>query len=159
MAAASAFALAVLILAYVTLFQQKETVAATPFDRALLYYAEGQTARALGEINLAITKHPDSAAYRTRGNIYLELKEYAKAADDYSKAIFLKPTDATAFGYRGWCFRHLGQYDKAIADWQASDRLLNSNSKTELKKGKHSVQAQKKSVRQNRGHNSKSEVL
>jgi tetratricopeptide (TPR) repeat protein len=58
----------------------------------------------------------------------MELRQYDKALDDFSKVIELEPKSVRALQERGWCyFNHLKQYDKALADFSRAIELEPKN--------------------------------
>ncbi|MFN7657507.1 MAG: tetratricopeptide repeat protein, partial [Dolichospermum sp.] len=51
-----------------------------------------------------------SIAYRTRGGIYYELKEYKLAIDDYTQAIKIDSQNANSYAIRGGIYYKLKEY-------------------------------------------------
>lgn len=95
------------------------------FEKGLKYYTDSKFAEALTELNQAIAiDTQDSVSFHARGNVHYELHHYAEAVEDYNRAVALEPNDASAYGNRGWSYRHLGQEDLAVRDWQTCHRLL-----------------------------------
>lgn len=58
----------------------------------------------------------DKAAYVDRGNVYLDLKKYDLAIQDYSQAIKIDPEYDVAYRNRGLTHKKKGEYDEAIKD-------------------------------------------
>jgi len=58
-----------------------------------------------------------------KANSLLDLGQYQKAIDEYTKAIELKPDDADIYNNRGYAYDRLGQYQRAIEDYNEAIRL------------------------------------
>ncbi|MEY3401017.1 MAG: hypothetical protein RLZZ86_632, partial [Cyanobacteriota bacterium] len=58
-----------------------------------------------------------SIAYRTRGGIYYELKEYKLAIDDYTQAIKIDSQNANSYAIRAGIYYKLKEYKQAIDDY------------------------------------------
>ena len=68
-----------------------------------------------------IQQHPDFApAYNNRGNAYRDMRQYAKAIQDYNRAISLDPKFAKAFNNRGNVYFDQKNYQMAIRDYNQS---------------------------------------
>ena len=77
-----------------------------------------QAATLLGKV---IKQHPRFApAYNNRGNAYRDLRQYAKAIQDYNRAISLNPKFAKAFNNRGNVYFDQKNYQMAIRDYNKS---------------------------------------
>jgi tetratricopeptide (TPR) repeat protein len=46
------------------------------------------------------------------------LTQYDDAIENYTKAIKIKPKESDAYFNRGLCFHNLGNFDKAIKDYE-----------------------------------------
>jgi tetratricopeptide (TPR) repeat protein len=69
----------------------------------------------------AIAKNPDDAeAYFQRGRLFIRLREFSRARDDFNQAIDLKPDHFEAYHQRGHAHEGLGQAQKAIDDFTAA---------------------------------------
>jgi len=62
-----------------------------------------------------------------RGNGFLESKDYKRAVEEFSKAIWLDSGNVKAYRYRGWCRHWQGRYDEAIKDFDEAIRLDPNN--------------------------------
>lgn len=62
-------------------------------------------------------------AYNSRGNAYLNQKQYRRAIQDYSEALRLNPKYALAFYNRGVAYGNLKKLRRAIQDYDAAIRL------------------------------------
>ena len=62
-------------------------------------------------------------AYLDRHFAWMNLGEPHRALDDMNKAVELNP-DADAFFLRGEVFRHLGEYETALDDFDRSERMM-----------------------------------
>jgi tetratricopeptide (TPR) repeat protein len=60
-------------------------------------------------------------AYKSRGNVRYELKEYWRAIQDYDRVLKFDPNDVSAYTIRGLSYYCLKEYQLAIADY---DRVL-----------------------------------
>jgi len=97
---------------------------------------EGQFAEAIADLNRAAgLARRDPWVFNKRGMAWFCQGEYQKAVDDFTTAIRLKPDLALSYFFRGNIYRHhLGQRDKAIADYQKGCRLGSSLCCGELEK-------------------------
>lgn len=89
---------------------------------------EGQFAEAIADLNRAAgLARRDPWVFNKRGMVWFCQGEYQKAVDDFTTAIRLKPDLSLSYFFRGNIYRHhLGQRDKAIADYQEGCRLGSS---------------------------------
>ncbi len=62
-------------------------------------------------------------AYLDRHFAWMNLGEPHRALDDMNKVVELNP-DADAFFLRGEVFRHLGEYETALDDFDRSERMM-----------------------------------
>ena len=61
--------------------------------------------------------NPDDAdAYYNRGVGYMDIGQYERAIEDYTKAIQLNPDDVEAYNIRAYSYAALGQYLRVIDD-------------------------------------------
>jgi tetratricopeptide (TPR) repeat protein len=97
---------------------------------------EGCFPEAMADLNLAAKLTPmDPWVYNKRGLVWFCQGEYQKAVNDFSIAIRLAPDSPHAYFFRANMYRyHLGQLDKAIADYQRASALGHSLSRLELEK-------------------------
>jgi tetratricopeptide (TPR) repeat protein len=92
-------------------------------ERGSYFLAEGDLNNAAGNFDRAIQLGPKQwEAYQERARLNIRRGEYQKAIDDCETAIKLEPHDET-LGIRGDAYRKLGEYDKAVADYEASQRF------------------------------------
>ncbi len=82
------------------------------FDDAIKFYTNELAANA-----------GNFRAWRYRGIIWYEKKEYDRAIADYNEAIKLDPQYANAFNSRGVAWEAKKDFDKAIADYNEAIRL------------------------------------
>jgi tetratricopeptide (TPR) repeat protein len=77
--------------------------------------------RYLAITNEWISNDPgDATAYYRRHQVWMDLAEPRKALDDLNSAIAIQPTP-TDFRSRGNVYRHLGEYDKALEDYERAE--------------------------------------
>jgi tetratricopeptide (TPR) repeat protein len=86
---------------------------------------EGQFAEAIDDLNRAARLAPrDPWVFNKRGMAWFCQGEYQKAVDDFTKAISMKPDLAISYFFRANIYQHhLGEREKAIADYQRGCRL------------------------------------
>lgn len=94
------------------------SLAASYFELGVLYFEKlKNTEDALANLDKAIEREQGNRNYFfQRGQVYHQLKDFAKAKNDYSKVIELSSHDGQALYYRGDCNNKLGLKDLAIDD-------------------------------------------
>jgi tetratricopeptide (TPR) repeat protein len=109
----------------------RETVRTAPDNpraRSFLgeaFFKEGDTARAIAELNQAIRLKSDyDEAYRNRGVMYDNLGDQAQALDDLSRAIKLNPSDLKAYHARAKVYEEQSCWPLALQDLTAMVKLL-----------------------------------
>lgn len=106
----------------------KEQLARKSLEQAYAEEKKGDHNLAARDFTDALQIQPgDQKAYRARGKVYLELKEYEKAIADFGEAIRLKPNDAELYSDRAHTYQHLKQYEKAIGDLTVAIRIEPGN--------------------------------
>jgi tetratricopeptide (TPR) repeat protein len=79
--------------------------------------------RDLRIVNEWIRDNPDNGnAYYDRHQAWMRIGEPRKALDDLNKAIAIREGQA-AFVARGGVYRHLGEYEKALADYRRGEAM------------------------------------
>lgn len=81
-----------------------------------LYFQNSHWSAALDELRIAL--NADSGyvqAYSVRGLVYAQLKEYAKAEDDFQRALSLAPGDPEVNNNYGWYLCETGKPRQSIA--------------------------------------------
>lgn len=85
-------------------------------ELAAAYFQAGSMKVALDEVRQALDADPDFVqAYSLRGLIYGNLKENAKADEDFRKALSLKPNDPDVNNNYGWYLCHSDRARQSIA--------------------------------------------
>jgi tetratricopeptide (TPR) repeat protein len=96
-------------------------------DRGKAYGLSGNHEQALADLDAALAKDPHLAlAHAMRGNIYLSRNEHQAAVDAFTAALALTPI-AQAYFDRGYCYKQMGNYPAAIADYTDAARLDSEN--------------------------------
>jgi tetratricopeptide (TPR) repeat protein len=94
--------------------------------RGIAYNNLEKLDEAMADFNTSLSMNPDEAImYAHRANCYYKKKEYRQAIPDASEAIRRGYTEA--FFDRGIAYSALGEYDKAIADFDEIIRLDSEN--------------------------------
>jgi tetratricopeptide (TPR) repeat protein len=97
---------------------------ADPNSRALALWKKGKFKKPNQAVNLlgkVIKQNPDFApAYNNRGNAYRDLRQYAKAIQDYNRAISLDPKFAKAYNNRGNVYFDQKNFQMAIRNYNQS---------------------------------------
>ncbi|KAL6909041.1 TPR-like protein [Trichoderma evansii] len=75
----------------------------------------------------------DAESYKTAGNRLFKEKSYAKAIEQYSKAVDLFPNSATYLGNRAAAYMSNGQYEAALDDCSRATDLDPNNAKVLLR--------------------------
>ncbi|KAL7792513.1 TPR-like protein [Trichoderma ceciliae] len=75
----------------------------------------------------------DAESYKTAGNRLFKEKNYAKAIEQYSKAVDLFPNSATYLGNRAAAYMSNGQYEAALDDCSRAADLDPNNAKVLLR--------------------------
>ena len=80
----------------------------------------------------------DADAYNTRGNRYLEQRQFKRAIADFDEAVRLDPKYTVAYGNRAIAYKLQGNKTKAISDFErfialASDPRLIQVAKQQIK--------------------------
>lgn len=87
--------------------------------RAIAWRRQGELDRAIADISEAIALAPPDLDhyYNTRGNFYLEKKDYERALADYNEAIRRRADNAYAWNNAGLARRAKGEYAKAVENF------------------------------------------
>ena len=93
--------------------------------RGTSYYKLEQYDRAIADLNKAIQINPNFVdPYLRLGLAYMELAQYDMAMFNFTKAIGINPNiDASVYKIRGNCYKELGFYSKAQADFARAREL------------------------------------
>jgi tetratricopeptide (TPR) repeat protein len=92
-------------------------------DRGNFFMRENQLDEALANFNRALELNSKSVeALTQRARTWLRREEPQKTIDDAKAALAIERREDT-YGVRGDAYRKLGQYDKALADYDAAQRI------------------------------------
>jgi tetratricopeptide (TPR) repeat protein len=97
------------------------------YRRARIRGKKGDLNEAIADYSRAILISSDSHYLNGRGNAYYALREYEKAADDFTRAIALTPRDAFLYRNRSRCYLGTGDYLRMLADYADARRLWPSH--------------------------------
>ncbi len=98
-----------------------ETSAKVHTELAGAYYERSQLGVALGEIRQALQENPDYApAYNLRGLIYMALREYKNAENDFQHSLKLDKTNSEANNNYGWFLCQRGREKESISYFLAA---------------------------------------
>jgi len=78
----------------------------------------------IARIEAAVLADPKNHdAWVALGNEYFDSHQFKKSVDAYGKALAIKPEDPNVLTDQGVMFRQLGQFDKAIANFQKANKV------------------------------------
>jgi serine/threonine-protein kinase len=80
-------------------------------------------AESADDVTQAIKYDPQAVYYHERGSCFFNMKEYEKAAADFTEAIRREPTKGAHYLHRGRCFQALGREEEAAADFEKAKSL------------------------------------
>lgn len=81
-------------------------------------FANGDYAKAMQQINLAIAENKEFYGYYiNRGNTFMQLGKFDDALNDYDYALYLEPSVPDSYFLRGWVLDTLKQHEIAIRDF------------------------------------------
>jgi len=84
-------------------------------ELASLYYSNGNLGVALEELRTAVSADPSYApAYGMYGLVYMQMKENARAQDNFERALRLAPNDADINHNYGWFLCQTNREEKSI---------------------------------------------
>jgi tetratricopeptide (TPR) repeat protein len=94
------------------------------FERAALWSAKKEYARARADYDEVIVRRPESVdAYLSRGGAWCSQRQYDRAIADYNRAIKLDPVRGEAFFNRGRTWGLKKEFPSALADLSHAIRL------------------------------------
>ena len=93
--------------------------------RGFRWYDRGEYDRAIEVFSSVLTTQPTNMyALIGRGDAFTEKKEYAKALDDYNRAIEANPSFARLYYHRGVCWYEYAE--RGGGEWYDEDKLTNA---------------------------------
>ncbi len=92
-------------------------------DRAAVYEASGDHAKAIADYSRVIDLRPSARSYYDRAAIYYVTKDYARTVADLDESIKLAPNASSSYIVRGISYLLLHDYDKAFADGSKAIKL------------------------------------
>lgn len=91
-------------------------------DRGNLLQKYHRYEDAIKDFDKMLEKHPDSSMQADRATCYMRLKKYPQAIEGFTRSLNLHVSKRThTIAKRGDCYLALGQYQKALADY---DQIL-----------------------------------
>jgi len=103
--------------------------------RADEYMKRGNPDEALEDYNRSLAIKSTAEGYNSRGIVFYNNNEYAKALKDYNLAIELDPDYANVYNNRGNVYRVLKKYDRALKDYQKTVTLTSNDGRPYLNMG------------------------
>ena len=77
----------------------------------------------IAQLQSVVARDPKNAqAWVQLGNDYFDSRQAQKAVEAYGRALELKPNDPNVLTDQGVMYRELGQFDKAVANFQAANK-------------------------------------
>ncbi len=78
----------------------------------------------IARIEATVLAEPKNfAAWFALGNEYFDTHQHQKAVDAYAKGLAIKPDEPNVLTDQGVMYRDLGQFDKALANFQKANKL------------------------------------
>ena len=71
----------------------------------------------------AVDKEDLATALKNRANAFDDKGDYARALEDFDRAVAINPQDADAFNSRGTTYTGLGRHESAIQDFDKAIQL------------------------------------
>ena len=103
--------------------ENKENLGIAYTDRGGAYEHKGQYDRAIADFDRAIALRPDGVAFNDRCFARaIANRDLGAALADCNRALELLANDTSVLDSRGFVYFRLGQFDKAIADYDAALR-------------------------------------
>lgn len=94
---------------------EKSDLATAYKNRGNAYDEQGQYARALEDLGLAIETNPqDADAFNSRGTTYIALQRYDLAVRDFDQAVGLNPASPIILGNRCFAKAVLGDLEQSL---------------------------------------------
>ncbi len=82
----------------------------------------------ISSLQSVVARDPKNyGAWVSLGNAYFDTAQPQKAIEAYGRALELKPTDPDVLTDQGVMYRELGQYDKAIANFEKANKAVPSH--------------------------------
>lgn len=106
----------VCLLSFPALFCMSQS-AEEHYSLALGKYSVGEYKAAIAEFSKAIDIEPSYSAYSKRGEARLKNHDEKEAAEDFTKAILLRPNLAETYHFRGLARQRSKDYANAIQDF------------------------------------------
>ena len=103
-------------------------------NRGAAYSNKGDHNRAIADYTAALRIKPDYYdALMNRGGAYIEWKgDYNMAILDFTSALKIIPESLMALEWRGMSYTEIGDYDRAVADWEAILRINPNDTKAKI---------------------------
>jgi tetratricopeptide (TPR) repeat protein len=112
------------------------------FHRGALYSSSGQQAKALRDLDQAVTLSPDEPRNLVlRGRIHQAMKRYQEALEDLNRSLAIAPGAPTILLARGRILRDLSRYKEAKLDFESAIELDVSLKHSALKEIGHGSMA------------------
>ncbi|HRH41015.1 MAG TPA: tetratricopeptide repeat protein [Pyrinomonadaceae bacterium] len=89
--------------------------------RALCFYKLNDYKNALKDVEVTIKLRQEgtpATVFNLQGDIYVQLTDYTKAVESYTKVIEIDPKNIEAYGNRGYAYSKLSKKAESIADFK-----------------------------------------
>jgi tetratricopeptide (TPR) repeat protein len=112
------------------------------FNRAQIYFRNGDYDRAIQDFSAIIQQHPYSEkVFNERGLSYAKKGEYDRAIADYTKAIRLNREPVGPYINRGSAYEKKGELDKALADFREALSHGSTTASEDIKRIEGAIQS------------------
>lgn len=96
----------------------------TAYQQGNIRFEDGDYREALQEYETALAEKPDSAAYvRAKARTLMQLERYEEALRWFNRAVEMQPFFGGTYANRGILYDRMGEYQKAIDDYEKALEL------------------------------------
>lgn len=96
----------------------------TAYQEGDIFFQDGEYEQALRKYETALEARPDAPHYvRAKARTLMQLDRYKEALQWFNQAVELQPFFGGAYANRGILFDRMGEYEKAIEDYEKAIQL------------------------------------